>query len=68
METIEIKGVNYKWDDPILDKFRENLLRTQPTLCANHFIKSIRSKGKSKMTYDWMHIFQTAIEAGYDFS
>lgn len=51
-DTMTYNGVTYQ-----LQPYREWLIRNHEELCTGHFIKAIRSGGKTLFTYDWQSIY-----------
>lgn len=45
-----------------LDAYRKWLLSNHSQLCSGHFIKAVRSQGKTVFTYDWQSIYLKAEE------
>lgn len=59
-DTITLNNKTYQLDD-----VRAYLLEKHPTLCKNHFIKTIIKKGNPFFSYDWQSVIEIAINADY---
>lgn len=51
-------------DDYPLLPLREWLAEKYPELVGSHFIKTIKSEGVYKSTFDWYNIYQVAEDSG----
>lgn len=60
LDTMKVDGTIYP-----LKPLRQYLSREHPELLEGHFIKAIRSGGKTKFTFDWDTIYFKANEYGY---
>jgi hypothetical protein len=56
-DVLRYNGKSYPLSD-----YRAWLIRNHESLCTNHFVKAIRSKGKTVFTFDWQSIFLRAEE------
>lgn len=45
-----------------LEAYRKWLLSTHSQLCSGHFVRAVRSNGKTIFTYDWQSIYLKAEE------
>lgn len=59
-DTMTYNGVTYQ-----LQPYREWLVYNHEQLCTGHFIKAIRSGGKTLFTYDWQSIYLKSQQYGF---